>query len=85
MDTLPLITHILYYPSVPVYPTIAYDPEGRYLLIEYKGEDRLSNDDTTYKVKLGELWEKICNNGNKFYLASKANSEDIVKTIATIA
>ncbi|MGI8419950.1 MAG: DNA-processing protein DprA [Candidatus Levyibacteriota bacterium] len=27
MDTLPLITHILYYPSVPVYPTIAYDPD----------------------------------------------------------
>ncbi|MGI8419957.1 MAG: BsuBI/PstI family type II restriction endonuclease [Candidatus Levyibacteriota bacterium] len=27
MDTLPLITHILYYPSVPVYPTIAYDPK----------------------------------------------------------
>lgn len=31
--------------------------DGRYLVIEYKGEDRWSNDDSREKRALGELWE----------------------------
>ena len=32
---------------------------GEYILAEYKGEDRLSNDDTSYKEELGKLWERL--------------------------
>jgi len=32
--------------------------DGRYLVVEYKGVDRWSNDDSREKRKLGELWEK---------------------------
>ena len=32
--------------------------DGRYLVVEYKGKDRWSNDDSKEKRALGELWEK---------------------------
>lgn len=32
--------------------------DGRYLVVEYKGEDRWSNDDCKEKRMLGELWEE---------------------------
>lgn len=57
---------------------------GKYIVIEYKGEDRLSNEDSQYKDKLGKLWEKLNNNGDKFYMASKANSDEIIKAVSNI-
>ncbi len=65
-----------FYPDI-----IVKTKNGDYLLLEYKGEDRLSNEDTAYKVKLGELWEKLNGNGNKFYLVSKTNLDDVLKQI----
>lgn len=32
--------------------------DGRYLTIEYKGEDRWSNEDSTEKRSVGDVWEK---------------------------
>jgi type III restriction enzyme len=32
--------------------------DGRYLVVEYKGEDRWTNEDSREKRTLGELWEK---------------------------
>lgn len=55
---------------------------GKYILAEYKGEDRLSNEDTAYKVELGELWQKLNDNMNLFYLVSKKNNEEIIKLIS---
>ena len=38
--------------------------DGRYLVVEYKGADRWSNDDSKEKRRLGELWalksESLC-------------------------
>ncbi len=56
--------------------------DGKYILAEYKGEDRLSNDDTGYKAKLGELWQKLCGGSNLFYLVGKATADSILKEIA---
>ena len=56
---------------------------GQYVLIEYKGEDRLSNEDTAYKVELGELWEKL-NDKAKFYLVGKATSDEVVKSVSSL-
>jgi type III restriction enzyme len=57
---------------------------GKYVLVEYKGEDRLSNEDTAYKVELGDLWEELSGHKNKFYLASKKNSETLIKELSSL-
>lgn len=58
---------------------------GNYLLVEYKGEDRLSNEDTTYKDSLGQLWEELNDGKNKFFIVGQATSDTILKKIAEIA
>lgn len=55
---------------------------GAYILAEYKGGDRLSNDDTSYKEELGKLWEKLNGEKNKFFLVGKANMDTSLKAIA---
>lgn len=57
---------------------------GKYILAEYKGEDRLSNEDTEYKVKLGKLWEKLSNDSNRFFLVGKTGIDGVLKEIAKI-
>ena len=32
--------------------------DGRYLVVEYKGEDRWSNDDSKEKRQIGQIWEE---------------------------
>ena len=41
--------------------------DGTYAAIEYKGGDRVSNDDSKEKNLLGELWAQ--NGGGKFLMA----------------
>lgn len=57
---------------------------GKYVLVEYKGEDRLSNEDTQYKEELGKLWEKLTGNSGRFYLVGKVTQDGALKDIATI-
>jgi type III restriction enzyme len=55
---------------------------GKYILAEYKGEDRLSNEDTEYKVELGNLWQKLLDDESSFYLVGKAGVDSMLKEIA---
>ena len=57
---------------------------GKYILAEYKGEDRLTNEDTSYKQEIGNLWEKLNNSKNKFYLVGKVGVDKILKEISTL-
>jgi superfamily II DNA or RNA helicase len=57
---------------------------GAYILAEYKGGDRLSNDDTSYKEELGQLWEKLNNGKDKFFLVGKANMDTALKAISSL-
>jgi superfamily II DNA or RNA helicase len=57
---------------------------GSYILVEYKGEDRLTNEDTEYKVQLGKFWEKASEGKNRFYLVNVKSSDDILKQISRI-
>jgi type III restriction enzyme len=34
--------------------------DGRILVVEYKGDDYISNDDSKEKKNVGELWEERC-------------------------
>jgi len=57
---------------------------GKYIVVEYKGGDRLSNDDTSYKDELGKLWEKVNEGKNKFYLVGKNSVDNLLKEIAIL-
>lgn len=63
---------------------IAKTKSGAYIVAEYKGEDRLSNEDTAYKVELGELWQKLTNNKHKFYLVGRKNAEAVIKELSSL-
>lgn len=58
---------------------------GKYIVVEYKGEDRLSNEDTEYKIELGKLWEKLNSCKNKFYLVGKASMDSVLKEISAVS
>lgn len=50
---------------------IAELSDGRILVAEYKGEDRVSNDNTKEKVAVGNLWEKAMGDRGLFLLVEK--------------
>ncbi len=56
---------------------------GNYILAEYKGEDRLSNIDTEYKVAIGQLWEKLNQTKHRFFLISKSDTDKVLKQMAS--
>ncbi len=60
---------------------IARTKSGRYIVIEYKGEDRLSNDDTAWKKRLGELWQQLTSNKHRFYLVGKESTDNVIRAI----
>lgn len=49
--------------------------DGRILVVEYKGEDRITNDDTKEKDQLGQLWAK--KSGNLFIMARKKDDQGL--------
>lgn len=61
--------------------------DGRILVVEYKGADRLTNDDTKEKTNVGELWANKSDRQSLFLLASMRDQagrtlkEQILKTI----
>ncbi len=57
---------------------------GKYILIEYKGEQLATNEDTKYKVELGETWESLCKKENRFYLIEKNTADKVLKEVAIL-
>jgi type III restriction enzyme len=60
---------------------IAKTKGGSWVVIEYKGEDRLSNDDTGWKRELGQLWQKLAGDKNRFYLVGKKDAVTVINEI----
>lgn len=60
---------------------IALTKKGNILLLEWKGEDRISNEDTEYKTELGGIWEKIGKGKLNFFLVHNGNIEKILSKI----
>ena len=52
--------------------------DGRYLVVEYKGEDRWSNDDSKEKRLIGELWEKR-SEGNCLFVMPKGKDLEAIR------
>jgi type III restriction enzyme len=44
--------------------------DGRILVVEYKSEDRATNDDSKEKANIGEIWARLSNGKGIFLLAS---------------
>ena len=53
---------------------------GRYLVVEYKGADRWSNDDSKEKRRLGELWA-LKSGGRCLFVMPKGKDWEAIKEI----
>ena len=51
------------------------------LSLEWKGEDRVSNKDTKYKVEIGDVWAKLGGGKLHFFLVHNGNIEKTLNTI----
>ena len=47
---------------------VAQLEDGRVAVVEYKGADRISNDDTKRKVRVGSLWQARSNGQGVFLM-----------------
>ena len=59
----------------------ALTKKGNILLLEWKGEDRVSNEDTDYKTELGKTWEKLGIGKLHFFLVHNGNIEEVLNYI----
>jgi type III restriction enzyme len=51
--------------------------DGRYLVVEYKGADRWSNDDSKEKRAIGQVWEELSGGACLFIMPEGPNLEAI--------
>lgn len=52
--------------------------KGNIVALEWKGEDRISNDDTKYKEKIGDLWASFGKGKLHFFLVHNGNREEVL-------
>lgn len=57
---------------------VAVTKKGTIVALEWKGEDRISNDDTAYKMEIASEWEKLGKGKQRFFLVHNGNSEEVL-------
>ncbi len=60
---------------------IALTSKGNILALEWKGEDRISNDDTAYKIEVAKVWEKLGKGKLHFFLVHNGNIEEVLQNV----
>lgn len=60
---------------------VAVTKKGNIVALEWKGEDRVSNENTEYKVTIGEMWTRLGNGKLHFYLVHNGNIEEVLSSI----
>ncbi len=63
---------------------IAFTKTGKTAVLEYKGENLVTNEDTKYKDKLGQDWAALDTEGRYFKLVTKANMQSVLKEVADL-
>lgn len=63
---------------------VAFTESGVVAALEYKGEDRLSNEDTQYKQALGEDWAGLDPGCRYFRVAVKTDVQKVLKELAQL-
>ena len=56
---------------------IAITKKNNIIALEWKGEDRVSNEDTQYKEEIGKIWESL-NSKLHFFLVKNKNVEEVL-------
>ena len=57
---------------------------GKYLVVEYKGANLLTNEDTQYKNEIGLKWASLAGKNYEFHLAHEGNIEEIITRIKSL-
>ena len=57
---------------------VAVTKKGNVVALEWKGEDRISNEDTEYKTAIGEQWVKLGKGRLYFFLVHNKNIEEVL-------
>jgi hypothetical protein len=60
---------------------IAITKKGNTVALEWKGEDRVSNEDTEYKVEIGKIWQKLGKGNDYFFLVHNGNIEEVLTNL----
>lgn len=60
---------------------IAVTKKGQIIALEWKGADRISNEDTAYKIEIGEIWSKLGGGKLHFFLVHTGNVEEVLEAI----
>jgi superfamily II DNA or RNA helicase len=60
---------------------VALTKKGNILALEWKGEDRISNEDTAYKVVLAETWQSLGKGKLHFFLVHNGNIEQVLNEV----
>jgi superfamily II DNA or RNA helicase len=63
---------------------IAVTKKGCVIALEWKGEDRISNEDTAYKVAIAEVWQKLGAEKLAFFLVHNGNIETVLNQLKTL-
>lgn len=63
---------------------IAVTDTGNIIALEWKGEDRISNEDTQYKEQIASIWQKLGNGKLHFFLVHNQNIEEILNQIKNL-
>ncbi len=62
---------------------VAVTKKGAIIALEWKGEDRVSNEDTEYKVEIGNLWSELGKNLH-FFLVHNKNIEEVLVALKSL-
>ncbi len=63
---------------------VAVTKKGNVVALEWKGEDRISNEDTSYKVGIAKEWEKLGNGKLHFFLVHNGNTEEVLAKLKSL-
>ncbi|MEI8339481.1 MAG: DEAD/DEAH box helicase family protein [bacterium] len=63
---------------------VAVTKKGNIIALEWKGEDRVSNDDTKYKEEIAKDWEKLGKGKLHFFLVYNGNVDEILIKLKTL-
>lgn len=63
---------------------VAFTQSGKVAALEYKGEDRLSNEDTRYKEDLGNDWAALDPDNRYFRVVGKEDVQEVLREVAKL-
>ncbi len=63
---------------------VAFAKSGKIAVLEYKGEDRVTNEDSRYKERLGDDWMGLDPERRYFKMVTRNNMQDTLEEVAKL-